>query len=140
MSTEEWQRFVMTGTRTGRLATVLPDGRANVVPIWFVLDDEGAFVFTTGSGSAKAKAMQRDPRVSLLVDDDTPPYAYVLVRSSVELSTDRAALLKWATRIGGRYMGEDRADEFGRRNAALDELLVRLVPEKVIALDDIAGY
>lgn len=139
MPTEEWRRFVSSGTRTGKLATVRADGRANVVPIWFLLDDDGAFVFTTGAGSAKAKAMRRDPRVSLLVDDDVPPFAYVLVRGSAELRSDPDELLAWATRIGGRYMGQDRAEEFGRRNAAIDELLVRIVPEQVIAEADVAG-
>ncbi len=42
-------------------------------------------------------------------------------------------MLEWATRIGARYMGEDRAEEFGRRNGVPGELLVRLTPERVIA-------
>jgi PPOX class probable F420-dependent enzyme len=138
MNPEEWRRFVLTGTRTGKLATVRKDGRANVVPIWFVLDDEGAFVFTTGRSSAKGKAMRRDPRVSLLVDDQEPPYAFVLVRGSVELSEDLDAMLEWATRIGARYMGEERAEEFGRRNAVPEEVLVRLVPDGVLAEADLA--
>jgi PPOX class probable F420-dependent enzyme len=140
MTMEEWQAFVMTGTRTGKLATVRADGRANVVPVWFLLDDEGAFVLTTGAGSAKANAMRRDPRVSLLVDDEEPPFAFVLVRGTAQLSTDAEQLLTWATRIGGRYMGEERAEEFGRRNAAADELLVRIVPDQVITETDVAGY
>jgi PPOX class probable F420-dependent enzyme len=140
MTTEEWKAFVLTGTRTGKLATVRADGRAHVVPIWFLLDDDGAVVFTTGARSAKGQAMRRDLRVSLLVDDEQPPYAFVLVRGTAELSTDTDQVLAWATRIGARYMGEDRAEEFGRRNAAVDELLVRIVPEQVIAETDIAGY
>jgi PPOX class probable F420-dependent enzyme len=84
--------------------------------------------------------MRRDPRVSLLVDDEEPPFAFVLVRGTAELSTDPDQLLAWATRIGGRYMGADRAEEFGRRNAAAEELLVRILPDQVIAETDIAGY
>lgn len=37
-------------------------------------------------------------------------------------------------------MGEDRAEEFGRRNAVPGELLVRVTPERVIAGDDVAAY
>jgi hypothetical protein len=48
-------------------------------------------------------------------------------------------LLRFATAIGGRYMGADRAGEFGRRNAVPGELLVRLRPERVIAATDVAG-
>jgi PPOX class probable F420-dependent enzyme len=139
MTRDEWRRFVLTGTRTGKLATVRKDGRANVVPIWFMLDDDDTFVFTTGKRSAKGSAMRRDPRVSLLVDDQEPPYAFVLVRGSVELSEDPDALFEWASKIGGRYMGEDRAEEFGRRNAVPEEMLVRLVPDEVVSEADVAG-
>jgi PPOX class probable F420-dependent enzyme len=109
-----------------------------VVPIWFVLDDDGAFVFNTGAESAKGKAMRRDPRVALLVDDQQPPYSFVLARGEVTLTHDVDAMLPWATRIGGRYMGEERAEEFGRRNAVPEEMLVRLVPTTLIALAGVA--
>ena len=138
MGEDEWRTFVMEGTRTGKLATVRRDGSASVVPIWFVLDDDGTFVFTTGSESAKAKAMRRDPRVALLVDDQRPPFGFVLARGEVTLSNDLDEMLRWATRIGGRYMGEERAEEYGRRNAVPEESLVRLVPRTVIAQADIA--
>jgi hypothetical protein len=67
-----------------------------------------------------------------------PPYAYVHVRGRASVSEDLDELLRWATRIGSRYMGEERADEFGRRNAVPGELLVRLKPERVIAETGVA--
>jgi hypothetical protein len=139
MTTVEWQQFVTEGTRTGKLATVRQDGSPTVVPIWFVLDDEGAFVFTTGSGSAKAQAMRRDSRVALVVDDERPPFSFVLARGDATLDDDIEAMLPWATKIGGRYMGQDQAEAFGRRNAAPGEVLVRVVPRVVIAQADVAG-
>ena len=138
MNRDEWRAFLSEGTRTGSLATVRRDGRPNVVPIWFVLDGDD-LVFTTGSGSVKGHAMRRDPRVCLCVDDERPPYAYVMVEGTVALGEDVDELLRMATAIGGRYMGADEAARFGRRNAVPGELLVRLTPSKVIALDDIAG-
>jgi hypothetical protein len=56
----------------------------------------------------------------------------------VQVSRDQAELLRWATAIGGRYMGAARAEEFGRRNAVLDELLVRLTPTRLTALAEIS--
>jgi hypothetical protein len=44
-----------------------------------------------------------------------------------------------AARIGGRYMGADRADEFGRRNAVAGELLVRVQPTKVNSAFDVTA-
>jgi hypothetical protein len=47
-------------------------------------------------------------------------------------------MLHWATVLGGRYMGAEAAEAFGRRNAVPGELLVRLRPTKIVALADIA--
>ena len=55
-----------------------------------------------------------------------------------EISDDPDVMLHWATVIGGRYMGEENAEQFGRRNAVPEEILARLVPDKVVALSAIA--
>ena len=104
MSRDECRAFLSAGTRTGILATVRRDGRPHVVPIWFVLDGDD-LVFTTGSDSVKAHAMRRDPRVCLCMDDERPPYAYVMIEGRAALSEDPDDLLRFATVIGGRYMG-----------------------------------
>lgn len=135
--TPQCRAFLLHGTRTGKLATIRADGRPHVVPIWFVLDGD-TVVFTTGASSIKAANMRRDARVSLCVDDETPPYAYAMVEGSISMSDDLNALLHWATRIGGRYMGEARAEEFGRRNGVPGELLVRLAPARIIFEENIA--
>ena len=138
MTPDEIKTFLTHGTRTGKLATVSGNGRAHVAPIWFVLDEDD-LIFNTWHSSVKAKNMQRDPRVSLCVDDETAPYAFVIVEGTVTFSEDLEESLKWATRIGGRYMGEDQAEAFGKRNSVAGELLVRLTPTKFIAQKELAG-
>jgi PPOX class probable F420-dependent enzyme len=141
MSEPEIRAFLAHGTRTGKLAWVGSTGQPHVAPIWFLVDDAAdaiEVVFNTGASSAKGKAIRRDPRVSLLVDDDRPPFAYVKLTGNVTVSEDLDDLRHWATRIGGRYMGADRAEEFGARNGVPGELLVRLRPAKVVGLRDIA--
>ena len=133
MGEDEWRAFVTHGTRTAKLAVTRADGRPHVVPVWFVLDDEGRVVFTTGEDTVKGKAIRRDPRLCLCVDEEVPPFAYVSIAGDAGVSRDPNDLLHWATRIGGRYMGEDRAEAFGRRNAVPTELLVRVTPTRVIA-------
>jgi hypothetical protein len=137
MSREEWHAFVRQGTRTGKLAVTRADGSPHVKPIWFVLDDDD-FVFNTSETSVTGRALRRDPRVSLLIDDEEPPFAYVLVDGRATLDADLGPMRDWATQIGGRYMGSDRADEFGSRNAVPGELLVRITPAKVLARRGIA--
>ncbi len=139
MSAEEIRQFLMTGTRTGKLATVRKDGRSHVAPIWFVLDGDD-LIFNTWHSSVKAKNMRLDPRVSLCVDDETAPYSFVIVEGTVTFSEDLAESLIWATRIGGRYMGEDQAEAFGKRNSVEGEILVRLTPTKIIAQKDLASW
>jgi PPOX class probable F420-dependent enzyme len=137
MSEAERRDFLLAGTRTAKLATVRPDGRPHVAPVWFLLDGEEV-VFTTHESTVKARNMRLDPRVSLCVDDEEPPYAFVLVEGRARLSAGDPDLLRWTTRIGGRYMGAGRAEEYGRRNAAPGELLVRVKPVRITARAGVA--
>ena len=133
MSEAEWKAFLTEQPRTAKLATVRADGRPHVAPIWIDLDDDGAVVFTTFADSLKGKSIRRDARVCLCVDDDRPPFSFVIIEGRVEISEDLDELLHWATRIGGRYMGAAAASAFGKGNAVAGELLVRLRPEHVVA-------
>lgn len=134
MSIEETRAFLAAGTRTGKLAVVRRDGAPFVVPVWFVVDGDGSLVFTTGARTVKGRAIRRDPRVSICVDDENPPFDYVRVDGMAEVSEDLDAMLLWSTAIARRYMGDDLAEEFGRRNAVAGELLVRVSPARVVAL------
>lgn len=127
---EEVVAFLSAGTRTGMLGYVAKDGRPLVAPVWFIVEND-QLVFNTGKDTAKGRALARDPRVVICVDDPHPPFSYVQVQGTVTLGEDPAELIDTATRIGGRYMGADRADEFGRRNGVPGELVVRLTPTKV---------
>lgn len=129
--------FLSAGTRTGKVAWVAADGAPHVAPIWFVLDG-GDVVFNTGADTAKGRALAREGRASLVVDDERPPYSFVKVDGTVTVSEDLDEVRRFATIIGGRYMGADRAEEFGARNGVPGELLVRLHPTRVIAAFDIS--
>jgi len=130
--------FLGAGTRTGKLAYTSADGRPLVVPVWFVVED-GTLVFNTGKDTAKGRALARDPRATLCVDLEEPPYGFVQVQGTAELSEEPGELLRTATAIAARYMGEDRAEEIGKRNAVPGELVVRLHPTKVIAAFNMTG-
>lgn len=139
MSSEVIRAFLLEGTRTAKLGVVRKDGRPHVAPIWFVLDGE-AVVFTTGERTVKGHAIRRDPRVVLCVDDERPPFAFARIEGEASVSRDQAELLRWGTAIGARYMGAERAEEFGRRNAVEGELLVRVAVTRIVSEADVAGY
>ena len=138
MTPEQVRSFISYGTRTAKVATVMKEGQPHVMPVWFVLNGE-QIVFTTGADTIKGRNLRRDPRIALVVEDDEPPFAFVHMRGRATIHQDPEDLLRFATAIGSRYMGEDRAEEFGQRNAVPGELLVRVTPERVIAESDLAG-
>jgi PPOX class probable F420-dependent enzyme len=137
MTTEEYREFLLGSVRTATLATVRADGRPHAAPVWYHMDGE-TFVFTTAKDSVKGKNLARDGRVSLCIDDERPPFHFVVVEGVATIADGDPDLLFWAIRIGGRYMGEDWAEAFGRRNAVPGELLVRVKPTKVLAFKNIA--
>jgi PPOX class probable F420-dependent enzyme len=138
MSSAEVRAFLLEGTRTGKLATQTPSGHPHVIPVWFLMDG-GDIVFTTGKDTVKGKHILADGRVSLCVDDERAPYSFVHLRGTAVGELGAPELLDWTTRLAARYMGEDQAEAYGRRNAVPDELLVRLRPERVIAVRDLAA-
>jgi hypothetical protein len=137
MTPAEFRSFLLDRARTAKLATVRADGRPHVAPIWFDLDGD-TLVFTIWHKSVKAANLRRDPRVCLCVDDEAPPFSFVQIEGMATISEDADDLRNWATRIAGRYMGPDQADAFGQRNAVPGELLVRVMPTKIVAQKNIS--
>jgi PPOX class probable F420-dependent enzyme len=153
MSKIEIKKFLMQGTFTGKLATVKKDGSSHVIPIWFVLDggNKGGrrgrkgkvddIIFTTDSTSVKAKNIQHDNRVSICVDDQTPPFSFDVVYGTAKIHHyKQRELFRFATKIAQRYVGKENAELYGRRNSTEGEVLVRITPTRIIGEKDIAGW
>ena len=138
MSQDEWEAFISEGTRTGKLAIVLPSGRPSVTPVWFVYED-GVVRGQTVKTSPKAKAMAEEPRISLLVDMEVEPFAYVRLSGEVTFNDDPDEVRRVAGATGARYMGEDQRDAYAARNGGDDEVVWELRPTTVVAMDDITG-
>jgi PPOX class probable F420-dependent enzyme len=142
-----WQNFVEAlPARTAKLAVTRKDGSPHVAPVWVDLDrgtgpdGEDQIVFMTGADTIKGKAILRGGRLAMCFDDERPPFSFVTIAGTATTTTDRDELLRWATRIGGRYMGADQAEAYGRRNSKPPEMVVRLTPIKVVARVDVAGW
>ena len=154
MSKKEIRKFLMQGTFTGKLSTVKKDGSSHIVPIWFVLDGgkkkksatgrrakDDDIIFTTNGTSVKAKNIQHDNRVSICVDDQTPPFSFVVVYGTAKIHRYKQhELFIFASKIAQRYVGKENAELYGRRNSTEGEVLVRIKPTRIIAEKDIAGW
>ena len=141
MSDEQIYDFLGEGTRTGHLASVRADGRPHVKPVWFILDgipEEFTLLLNTGVATVAGRNLARDPRVTLSVDVPVPPFAFVIVEGTAELIDDLDAVRESATEIAARYMGAERAEEYGTRNGVPGELLVRITPTRITAEADLA--
>jgi len=140
MTKDEMKNFILQGTFTGKLGTINKDGTPHVVPIWYTVDGEDNIIFNTGDKSVKAKNIRRVNRVRLCVDDQTPLFSFVTIDGIAEIiSNEPSEVYKWAKIIAARYMGYNKSEEYGRRNSAEGELLVKIKPIRVIGEKDIAG-
>lgn len=107
--------------RVAVLAYVRSDGRPGQAPIWYTLEN-GAFHMSTTNGSPKHRALMRDPRVCLTIQDERPPYRAVLADGEVTIApvepggdpTDAAAV-RYFGRIGAAEFDRMTAEEYARK-------------------------
>lgn len=141
MTKDEIRSFLLQGTFTGKLGTISKNGTPHIVPIWFTLDDEDNILFTTSDTSVKAKNIRRDNRVRLCVDDQVPLFSFVTIDGIAEIiSNEPTKVFKLAKIIAARYMGNDKAEEYGKRNSSEGELLIKIKSTRIIGQKDIAGW
>src|SRR5918994_958299 len=136
MTPQARRAFLTSGTRTAILATTRADGRPHAVPVCFVLDDDDV-LFLTNEATAKGRALQRDPRVTLVVDDETPPFAFVMIDGTAQLSRSSDDIDRVAPEIAERYDGPDGIEDFVRFAHQALGTLVRVTPTKIVALDHV---
>jgi PPOX class probable F420-dependent enzyme len=139
MTPNEIHAFIREGSRTGKLATVRKDGRPHCVPVWCWFDDSG-ILFTTMNNTIKAKNIRRDNRVSLVFENESFPYDFVAIEGNAKvLDVTLEEKLEISINIASRYVPEGREEEFGKRNAVSDELVIRVAATKIISAKGVAG-
>jgi len=138
MNQNEIKEFLMRGTYTAKLGTINKDGSPHITPIWFILDENDHIIFTTYFKSLKAKNLVRNPKVSICVDDQVPPFSFVIVNGIAKIMTNSRDLLIWTTKIEERYMGKELSLDYGKRNAVEGELIIKVIPTKINGQKDIS--
>ena len=76
---------------------------------------------------------------AFLAKGSPPPYDYAAVEGDAELIDDLEMCRRISTVLGAKYMGADRAEEFGRRNGVEGELVVRVRPTRIHGFRQVAG-
>ena len=110
------------------LATIMPDGRPQVTPVW--CDFDGTFViFNTAKGRQKDRNIRRDPRVSLSILDPDNAYRYLEIRGRVIEITEKGAD-EHIDKLAKKYLG---VDKYPRRQPGEVRLILKIAPERVRA-------
>ena len=148
MIPEEVMNFLNLGTMTAKVSTATLDGIPHVAPVWFVIDydpssnDNKDFTifFTTFYNSAKARHLISNHKVSFCVDDQKPPFSFVIINGMAKIDQNPSydELLRLTSRIAERYMGKENAEKYGKRNAVKGECIVKIKPTKIIAQKDVS--
>lgn len=137
MTKVEYLNFLKEHPRSAKIATVREDGRPHVVPIWFSLDGD-TLIFTAWHTSVKVKNILHDGRVAICVDEDSPPYHYVLLEGRAEIiDKSEEASHYWAKFIAERYMGAEKAEILAGRYGIEGEWVFRMTPENIVAYKNV---
>src|SRR6476659_3611221 len=112
------------------LATYRRDGTVLLSPVWHEWR-EGGFHVVTGSRDGKAGHLRRDPRASIVVCDDGPPYRGIEIRATARLSRLEDGSV--VSRIAARYLGQEAGERYAE--TAGDDLLICLEPGDLRAWD-----
>jgi Pyridoxamine 5'-phosphate oxidase len=118
-----------------RLAYVWTDGTPRVVPIWFHWNEQ-AFVLGTPAKAPKLKALRKNPKVALTIDDNTFPHQVLLVRGTAHLEPVNGIVPEYAL-AADRYFGEQQGKAWVAQLASMVQQMVRITiaPEWVGLLD-----
>jgi len=130
MSVEQREEF-LAGVHVGILS-IQRDGKGPLaLPIWYQFEDGQVLVHMDGE-SVKAKLLCRHGRASLTVQDETPPYRYVMVEGPVTVAHEGRSVLSMAV----RYLGDQLGRQYAEANPPTDQSVVaRLTPERWLTTD-----
>ena len=135
---EEIRAFLTAGTRTGKLAVTRLDGSPMVVPIWFAVDDDGTLLFTTWARASRASRCAATGACRCAWTRSSRPTPTCASTASRRSRTTRSSCAPGRRASAARYMGAERAEQYGERNGVPGELLVRITPTRIVAQADIA--
>ena len=137
--TDDERRAFLDGARTMILCSTDPDGFPHPMPMWFAIEEDGAVVMTTFRKSQKVRNLERDPKVSLLVEDGES-YAKlrgVVLYGKAELDPDTERVLDVLARVSQRSTGAEIGSEArrGLRSTAEKRVAIRVGPERIVSWD-----
>src|SRR6266403_4562641 len=96
-----------------RLAYIAPDGTPRVVPIWFHWNGR-EFVMATPPKAPKLKALAKNPKVALTIDDNAFPHKVLLVRGTAHLEAVDGIVPEYIV-AAERYLGSEHGQAWVKK-------------------------
>ena len=133
---DEVQRLLQA-TVPAHLATIEGSGFPRVTPIWFLWRD-GAFLMTSLPSRPHVRNLARDRRASVCVDIERVlpsgerPNRQVKAFGEADVSPDRGGSLTRLITL--KYVRGDRAQSEADRRAAMERVVIRLVPHELVGV------
>lgn len=139
---EDDQRTLMATARTLQVASLNPTGWPHLVPMWFAVDDDGLIVFTTYGTSQKVRNLERDPRITVLLEtgDAYNELRGVSIDGDAEIVRDPYVTFHTRALIGAKHEGAPRPSMPADRTAALPSwaskrVTIRVHPRRIRSWD-----
>ena len=107
-----------------RLAYVWADGSPRVIPIWFHWNGK-EIVMGTPAKAPKLKALAKNPRVSLTIDDNVFPHKVLLVRGTARLELVDGVVPEYAL-AAERYFGPEQGKAWAAQMGKMVQSMVRV--------------
>jgi len=117
---------LLRGKNFCHVATLRRDGSVQSAPVWVDVQD-GRPVLNTAEGRAWPRNLERDPRVTLTVQNMENPYEYVEIRGRVAERTHDGAD-EHIDAMAKKYLGKD---EYPFRQPGEERVIIRVQPEAV---------
>ncbi|HXY02736.1 MAG TPA: pyridoxamine 5'-phosphate oxidase family protein, partial [Terriglobales bacterium] len=115
---------LLQSTIPARLAYVWTDGTPRVIPIWFHWNDR-EFVLASPPKAPKLKALAKNPKVALTIDDDTFPHKVLLVRGTARMQSVNGIVPEYAL-AADRYFGKEQGRAWVAQLASMIQDMVRI--------------
>jgi PPOX class probable F420-dependent enzyme len=129
----ERDRF-LGGRHVAVLNTIAPDGTPVPTPIWYLYRD-GAFYFRTADNAEKTANVRRDPRVSICVQDERPPYRAIVAYGAATIEPNHPGL---ESEMPKHYLGAVGAMGYKSARQAIEqgpEITLVVRPTRVTSFD-----
>lgn len=130
MTVDEREAF-LTEMHVGVLSIAREGKGPLALPIWYIYRD-GEVVISMNGGSVKAELLRKRGRATFTVQQEAPPYKYVMVEGPVVIGEHDIDTLELAT----RYLGPEMGAWYAKNNpASATSVVARLSPDQWLTID-----